>query len=498
MRRWMTSLALLASVVCAEMAMADGPPITCKLDLKRSEQPSGFFGRASPGDWTAMCRPQSIYMELGSRGAQAANPAFKKAVTKEPEKYVDKKPFRGVVTLGGKPYGYVLDKSDEKAKTFDRLYFDAKGAGDLTAAPPLEAKPVDAKNVPEGLDKSGLAQFPRIDLTLDVKGQKVETSIFFQVFVQKYDNFSYGNCMVTTAAYREGKATIDGKPCRIVVLDANSNGLFNEPTTVRKYGDNMYANRGDVIVIDDGKRTPAEAASDSESDGQSKMIAVGKRFYELEVSPNGAEVKLTPSSTPVGFATHAASGFKAVVVNDGDVALNVAGGKEPTALPAGNWKLASYTLTVAARKDAKTDVGATSPGCATPTGPGGPGTIISATGTAKTPALEVKAGETTAIKWGEPLKATVTATVVGDKKSFATVLADAAKKAAAGKTKPAAKEKKAESAQARQITMSLSLVGAQNERITSLLVNGNRPPAPKFEVLNAKGEVVHTGNFEYG
>ena len=53
--------------------------------------------------------------------------------------------------------------------------------------------------------------------------------------------------------------------------------------------------------------------------------------------------------------------------------------------------------------------------------------------------------------------------------------------------------------QANTVRLSLLLTGAGGERCTSImLANGSRPTPPAFTIVNAAGNVVEQGKFEFG
>ena len=91
---------------------------------------------------------------------------------KEP-KYVASNPVRGVVTLGGRQFGFALDAVSPKAVGYDRLYFDASGNGDLT-----RQRPVSATEVGDMMSES---QFPRVNVALRVDGEPVEYAFLLSV-----------------------------------------------------------------------------------------------------------------------------------------------------------------------------------------------------------------------------------------------------------------------------------------------------------------------------
>ena len=68
------------------------------------------------------------------------------------------------------------------AQQYDRLYFDLNRNGDLTDDKPIEARP-------RGLFSGGSAEFPRVDLTLDVEGTKLDYSFFVTAYSPRYQGF---------------------------------------------------------------------------------------------------------------------------------------------------------------------------------------------------------------------------------------------------------------------------------------------------------------------
>jgi hypothetical protein len=120
-------------------------------------------------------------------------------ITKEPS-YNSKSPFRGVATLGTQQFGFVLDtaKPEEQPAPkaprkvpldpfgsggaavevvrYQRLLFDQNGNGDLTDDPVVEALAPEGVIYPPGYTSFS---FPRVDLTVDVDGTKIDYAFFF-------------------------------------------------------------------------------------------------------------------------------------------------------------------------------------------------------------------------------------------------------------------------------------------------------------------------------
>jgi hypothetical protein len=82
--------------------------------------------------------------------------------------------------------------------------------------------------------------------------------------------------------------------------------------------------------------------------------------------------------------------------------------------------------------------------------------------------IKVVKGETVALGFGPPYKATVTAQFSQDAKKNKT------------------------------LSLGLSLIGSGGETCSNLLVHGGRPSKPKITITDDKGKVVQEGNFEYG
>ena len=229
-------------------------------------------------------------------GGQTA--AFKKIVTKEP-KYVSDCPFRGVFKLGSQEYAFALDavptkpeakskprprsRNQEKPKTglatgklagkllkattppetsammkamtYNRLYFDFNHNGDLTDDEVVDSIAQRTSVSAIGAQQTYTSfQFPRIDVTIDDGGTKLDYSFFLRGYAMISPNFSYVSMSMNAAAYREGTITLEGKKRHIVLIDFNSNGRFDDEfkinKNVRASNGQMYPEHGDMLLID--------------------------------------------------------------------------------------------------------------------------------------------------------------------------------------------------------------------------------------------------------
>jgi hypothetical protein len=505
---WVGAIAAaLGVLLIAAVASADTSP----LQLKRLE--------GDPNMWTPQTMmyrstsSQSFFAYIGDvPGYTHERPdvkIFKEIVKKEPV-YVSKTPFKGAAKLGGKQFAFVFDASKEGEKKYDRLYFDLNGNGDLTDDKVIE--PAKSKNAARIMYSAGYSQsaFGPVEIALDVNGTKVDYAFHFSCMSNFTSNvvttdakgkretrqMAYVNAQLNAAVYREGEITIDGKKRKVVLLDNNCNGTFDDPTTVMNVsgpGARAYPSYGDVLLIDPDSN-PREFTYDLTASTSrqlvSKLLSFDGKIYDMTVSPGGDKLTIEPSSVPVGYVTNPNAGFRALIYGDKGV-LRVAGGKDKkTPVPEGEWKLAMYTIDMTGweppKEPAKEAAGeakaakstslleslskALSGSAMTASRPRSGPTRLSAAAAANTKSVTVRKDETVEMPFGPPLKPSIRVAYVN--------------------AQPGAKEP--------TVQLELSLAGSSGEQCTDLMVNGGRPDKPEFTITSAKGEVVQKGSFEYG
>ncbi len=313
---------------------------------------------------------------------------------------------------------------------------------------------------------------------------KLEYAFTMSVYSYATPQYSYANASLSAAAYREGEMVIDGKKYRVVVVDFNSNGRYDDQSgidnDVQLADGTVYPSQGDMLYImepdtkPDGYANPYDATSNDAMHYVAKQVNLGGRFLDLKITPAGDEVTLEPSPVPVGYITNVNQGYRAIVYGEQGF-LKVVGdetGKAP--LPAGQWKLASYTIDKTGVEEPEKEepkegslfdtlrraiTGAAPPSAAPRF------TMVSARAKRDYPAVQVTEGQTVELPFGQPYRPDVS---VGYRQG------------------------------ADKVSLSMSLVGSAGEVCTNLMVNGGRPDKPKFTISTEKGEVVDTGNFEYG
>ena len=111
-RRWCCVAGLLAAALCAVAGAALAE--TCTLELKRM----GATPSEARPPWFFTTSAQSVSTQFGDKIPRQADAEkeFRGLVKKEPEKYVSKEPFRGVIKLGTGKFAFVLDSQGRKVQ----------------------------------------------------------------------------------------------------------------------------------------------------------------------------------------------------------------------------------------------------------------------------------------------------------------------------------------------------------------------------------------------
>ena len=397
MRKWSRYLAGVVAITGWLALLAPAGAETCKLESKQIDRTNlSGSSRTNFDYWFQATRSQSFFMQIGGpagmvRGSQQEGvPEFSKVIKKEPTEYNSQHPLRGVAKLGSQYFGFVLDaaekddadkKEDQKKEdvkddgaskkeqedatsnakkaaeaaklmksvAYGRLYFDVNHNGDLTDDPVIESKTARNQSI-----NYISATFPNVDLKIDVDGKEIDYAFSMNVYSYATTQYSYANASLNAAAYREGEMEIDGKKYRVVVVDYNSNGRYDDQAgineSVKLSDGTVYPTIGDMLYLIDPNAKPGRYANPYDATSNdamfyvAKQVQLGGRFLDLKVSPAGDELSLTPSTTPVGFVMNPNQGYRAIVYGEQGF-LKVVGdesGKAP--LPVGDWRLASYTI----------------------------------------------------------------------------------------------------------------------------------------------------------
>lgn len=525
MRKW-PWIPLTAALAVVLLSAAPAAAESFPLELKRLEplNSPGFNMVVRPEEYIyRMTQGQSFFFQPGVDHQQgSAGPKFAEVIKKQPEQYNSKKPLRAVAELGDGHYGFVLDTPDADSDRYTRLLFDLNHNGDLTDDEPYEAKSPQA----------GMRQgywncvFPRIDLAIQIDGEKADYSFSMTVFSQMIGGYSmvlsveegetveegevvgvvrdeavvevadeavvvresspveqvssYISVTLQSAAYRQGEVELNGKTRKVVLLDFNSNGRFDDPMTIPQ-GDMQlgFPEMGDLLLFDPQKAVQAGFDYTGLMKNQvAKVTSIDGKLYDLVVSPGGDRLELTVSSIKTGFLKPPTEGFSATLFGELGMLTIEGDQSQPLEAPAGTWRLYSYTLDMTEQWKKMKESGEAEPeqrslleaissallGSASSSATAI--TQLQATAGGESQVIEIVAGQTIDFPFTGVFKPVVT--VTGRERDGQTV------------------------------QLNLSLVGAGGERCTSLLVEGGRPEEPSFTISTLDGEEVASGVFEWG
>ncbi len=403
-----------------------------------------------------------------SAGQQVSSSGeYSACVTREPAEFHSSQPFRGVAELGEQGYGFVVDAV--KARKYNLLRFDLNHNGDLT-----DDGVIEGRSSPYSATRF---VFPPLEVTLEIGGEQKEYAFFLCTdTVDEDDPDASVYAELHAAAYREGVVTLAGKCRRVVLVDYNGNGRFDDqvpfdvqrPRTRARQSFSLCA---DLLFIDPRMDDLSESRYGlpvgDDRQFVSRLACVDGRLYELSIDPGGERIDFTPTALPHGRVENPNAPWRALIIGDqGLLALSSPAGA-PVEVPAGEWRLVMYVIDLTERPDpaaapARKSFFATLFG----SGDDEPRpTWVSAFAPAAGAPVQVNAGETVRLPFGPPFRGVVTASR-GQKRGTA--------------------------------FLELSIVGAAGESCSDLRVKGRRPGESPFVITTPDGAVVQRGEFECG
>jgi hypothetical protein len=465
-RRTVAASAAACGLMSLVLAVASAE--TFPLKLKRADTLNDAYCRRAS--------PQQFFMQLGVKDQERPGTAgFSDVVNKEPAQYNAEEQLRGVAKLGSKRIGLVLDSSEVESKQYNRLYFDINQNGDLT-----DDKPIDGEPTGQAAGGNWWCQFPRVDLTIDVDGAKVDYAFFFTAGTGwagygggaiLSGRSQYVTATLRAACYLEGEIQLNGKTRRVVLLDFNSNGRFDDKGTVRTVSrGRAYPGYGDLMFIDPDAQVLSFNSYDLLGAQLGKAVPIDGELYDVSITPASDKLTVTGYAGPAGRVSVPCDGFTAVVYGDAGFS-KISGDKSATVkMPAGDWRLMYYTIERPQEPESSGDQSGSLlsmlAAALTSAGPRSRVSTLTAYPAADTKAIAVRDGETVELPFGGPFRPVVTASapIRGDQ----------------------------------TIKLGLALIGAGGEVCRGLTVAGKRPPKPEFTITTAEGEEVAAGSFEYG
>ncbi len=516
MRKWLRYIGGMVAVVSLLGLPPNVHGESCSLELKKTDPTTSsresYIFRATSSQHFSKAITGGIRF-----GGKNDVPEFDEVIKTDRAEYRATHPVRGVIKLGSQDFGFVLDSSvnkeeeldeeeqadqkeesggllsslsrillGEKAKPkktddfqlvpYDRLYFDCDHDGDLT-----DEEVVDASTTSNYADRTYVAtSFPRVDVPILVDSTKLDYAFTLRVTAQSSSSYAYVSGSVSAAAYREGEITVAGNKHRVVLVDFNSNGRFDdEPAinpSVRTSDGKVYATQGDRLYIDPDlnavSRSPYDISTADDQFDVCKLLHLDGRFYELTVSPAGDKLSLEPSEVEVGYVSNPNPATVVVYGDQGLVKIRYdESGKAP--LPVGAWKLRSYTIDRSGMDEPKkaaeaepSILGVLSEALGPTAAARAPrSTVVSATATSRYETVDVEKGETVPLPFGPPYRPTV----------------DVQYQQGTG-----------------QVSLGLTLLGTADEVCTDMKIKGSRPGKPRFTITDVAEDQVAEGEFEYG
>jgi hypothetical protein len=324
------------------------------------------------------------------------------------------------------------------------------------------------------------------EVTIEADGTKMQYAFLLRVSSRAQATYQYATAYLMSAAYREGEITVGGKKRRIVLVDHNSDGRFDSEMAFDKRvttsDGTVYARPGDMIYVDPDLKNPTtrygyDATTSDQQHFVTKLLNIDGQFYDLQLTPAGDKLALTPTTKTIGHVTNPNQGYRAIVYCDQGF-VKVMGdqsGKAP--LPEGKWKLLQYTIDRTGLDDDAKDEqqrrqsSSMLQSLMNAVRPRAPVsrpryTVVSARAKRDYPEVEVRAGQTVSLPFGPPYKPLIE--VAPYRRGDNTV------------------------------DLGLSLVGTGGEVCSALMVDGRQPPAPEFTIVGPDDKDVASGKFEYG
>jgi hypothetical protein len=376
--------------------------------------------------------------------------------------FVADKPVYTTLKFGDRNHLVVLDKGKKDDPFYTRLYFDANANNDLTD---------DSvhRGTYHGDDHMHRTEFHEISTTIVVDGEELpyvlQPQLYCYAFGQSKDvlaqenwnNFQFYTS--TLCAYR-GELKLGKETYTVWVSDSNGNGRFDDRCVLHEHSGPQLYGQGDGLYL----------AASSETMGYEygqtlgEYLVVGGRVFRVAVSTPLGRMTLEPVTENLSKLVWPDQ-LEALEVYDAAsksaVILRREGKQAP--IPAGTYRLLNYRLT---KKDKQGDLWQ-----------------LRAIGTTSGPEVLAKPDHVAQLPLGEPFQPKVT---IPDY----------------------SRQNIAHGADAQ---LSLDVYGAGGEQITDLRhIDGNktkiklsrddnqRPAEPVYKIINADGEMVATGKFEYG
>lgn len=402
-------------------------------------------------------------------------------IAREP-KAASKRPLYGTFT-SEKTYAvpFRVDESKGTGSGYDRLLVDWNGNGDLTDDPVSRGSTTHSPRVFSGITR---VVFDPVDLPKDRK-MGPWTPRFGALLALHQDRpaspeaggpHAIGSIGLRAGWYLQATVDLDGVRETIGLVDCNGNlhiGDNAKIVVIRRglgRGDALDDQLADAILRDrNGNGRIDFDVCENESEPYTNRVCIGSKVYEMSVAADLRSIRLEPYPGPVGevaIAGHPETIRTVTLAWQEEpfkwhpVTPAIVNGK--AVVPAGTYHLFSCVVAQS----------------------NGDGTIAMTKGQVDTTkdVFEVVSGKTAALRCGMPLELRVQA----ERRSLPHE--DRAATATAGTADP-------------PLLIGVELVGAGDELYYAHVKGKDLtvlPPPPGFRILDARGNEVASGKFEYG
>lgn len=328
------------------------------------------------------------------------------------------------------------------------VFIDRTGNNDLSNAKPLRHVNVSTSN-PAFADQYGpvLLKAPAAEApALATSSAPADVGAGRAYIV----NLQGSELRICPAGYMTGQVQLNGKTYKVALVDGDYDGRYTPCIRMDTY-DVAAHGTSDCLAIDLDGNGSFDFKSNSRQEVQvlNKLTRIDGKYYEVKAALDGSSLELLPYQAKRG--TLAVRGAKV------ELTVLGAGGQDYLAGPQMSWQLAPGNYLCQTIKLAATDKN------------GDKWAIESFFSTGGLQHFEIKPGETLSVELGAPL------TIKMDvQQSTGSVFVG------------------------KEVTVGFTIVGPAGERYSPARKNGTQVPAPKIKIYSERGEVLASGDFQYG
>jgi hypothetical protein len=379
-----------------------------------------------------------------------------------------------------------LDESKGTGQGYDRLVLDLNGNGDLTDDPVFERSSEGPRGSNPGYEQ---AVFGPIELPADkVQGiwrprLYAEMYLYNKGELSNYDTTQprqIGQLRLQAGNYLETTVEVNGVKQKFGVVDGNCNFRIGDSVTIhkimRRAGDpgSWYMSSGDFYLRDRNNSGQFErTATGTDAEMYSSLIYFGGKPFSTQLAADLKSIKFEPFSGPVGELVSKGKlsdlimGWEKAKDQWEALAPDMVDGK--AVVPTGSYRISSCSV-----------------GAKKPDG----GWVKAQSSEVPDKTIAVEAGKATTLEYGLPLALEVTANKQRADQSGSSGIMGAARALFGSSTS---------SSQDWMLRMDLKIAGAAGEKYSGFSSSdGSAVSPPRFQVVDAAGKEVATGNFEFG